>query len=63
MLVQLEKEAEEDKEIYDGMVCWCTTNDADKVKSIDGAEAKLENLETSIEELTALSAKLNNEIA
>ena len=27
MLKQLEKEAEEDEEIYDKMACWCETND------------------------------------
>merc|ERR1719359_902128 len=62
MLVQLEKEAEEDKEIYDGMVCWCTTNDKDKVTAIDDAEARLSDLETSIEELTALSSRLQTEL-
>merc|ERR1719473_1515129 len=62
MLVQLEKEAEEDKEIYDGMVCWCTTNDKDKVTAIDDAEARLSDLETSIKELTALSSRLQTEI-
>merc|ERR1719333_19918 len=62
MLVQLEKEAEEDAEIYDNMVCWCTTNDKDKVKSIDDAEAKIEDLTTKIEELTALAARLTTEI-
>merc|ERR1719217_1508846 len=55
MLVQLEKEAEEDQEIYENMACWCTTNDKEKVKSIDDAEAK-------IEELTALAARLTTEI-
>merc|ERR1719326_2333219 len=62
MLVQLGKEAEEDAEIYDNMVCWCTTNDKDKVKSIDDAEAKIEDLTTKIEELTALAARLTTEI-
>merc|ERR1719379_425449 len=62
MLVQLEKEAEEDAEIYDNMVCWCTTNDKDKVKSTDDAEAKIEDLTTKIEELTALAARLTTEI-
>merc|ERR1719213_418925 len=52
MVVQLEKEAEEDKEIYDAMVCWCTTNDKDKTTAIDDAEARLSDLETSIKELT-----------
>merc|ERR1719262_910860 len=62
MLVQLEKEAEEDQEIYDNMACWCTTNDKEKVKSIDDAEAHIEDLTTEIEELTALSARLGTEI-
>merc|ERR1719333_826334 len=62
MIVQLEKEAEEDAEIYDNMVCWCTTNDKDKVKSIDDAEAKIDDLTTKIEELTALAARLTTEI-
>merc|ERR1719310_2515723 len=57
MLVQLEKEAEEDAEIYDNMVCWCTTNDKDKVKSIDDAEAKIEDLEAEIAKNEAALAK------
>merc|ERR1719281_2315515 len=62
MLVQLEKEAEEDQEIYDNMACWCTTNDKEKTKAIDDAEAKLEDLADQIEALTALSARLGTEI-
>merc|ERR1719158_2516320 len=62
MLVQLEKEAEEDQEIYDSMACWCTTNDKEKVKAIDDAEAKIEDLTTEIEELTALISRLTTEI-
>jgi hypothetical protein len=30
MLKQLEKEAEEDEEIYDQLACWCETNDKEK---------------------------------
>merc|ERR1719158_1900266 len=63
MLKQLEKEAEEDQEIYDNMACWCTTNDKEKTKAIDDAEAHIEDLTTEIEELTALSARLTTEIA
>jgi hypothetical protein len=37
MLKQLEKEAEEDEEIYDKMACWCETNDKEKTKSISDA--------------------------
>merc|ERR1719331_3219008 len=62
MIEALEKEATEDQEIYDNMVCWGTTNDKDKVKSIDDAEARIEDLTTQIEELTALAARLTTEI-
>merc|ERR1719372_41839 len=62
MLKQLEKEAEEDEEIYDKMACWCETNDKEKTKSIADAEARIADLTTKIEELTANSARLNTEI-
>merc|ERR1711920_1049600 len=62
MLKQLEKEAEEDEEIYDKVACWCETNDREKTKAIADAEAKIADLTTKIEELTAASARLNTEI-
>merc|ERR1719178_320245 len=62
MLSQLEKEAAEDEEIYDKMACWCETNDKEKTKSISDAEARISDLTTKIEELTANSARLNTEI-
>merc|ERR1719453_121560 len=62
MLKQLEKEAEEDEEIYDKMACWCETNDKEKTKAIAEAEARIDDLTASIEELTASSARLNAEI-
>merc|ERR1711975_189295 len=62
MLKQLEKEAEEDEEIYDKMACWCETNDKEKTKSIADAQARITDLTTKIEEMTASSARLNTEI-
>merc|ERR1719174_3041247 len=62
MLKQLEKEGEEDEEIYDKLACWCETNDKAKNKAIKDAEAKIKDLTVSIEELTAASARLNAEI-
>jgi len=62
MLTQLEKEADTDKEMNDKMVCWCTTNDAEKTKSISEAEARITDLTAKIEEYTATSARLNSEI-
>jgi len=61
-LKQLEKEADEDEEVYDKMACWCETNDKEKTKSISDAEARISDLTTKIEELTANSARLNTEI-
>merc|ERR1711957_162964 len=52
----------EDEEIYDKLACWCETNDKEKTKSIAEAEARIEDLTTKIEELTAISARLNTEI-
>jgi chromosome segregation ATPase len=63
MLKQLEKEATEDEEIYDKLACWCETNDREKTKSIAEAEARIAGLTTTIEELTATSARLDTEIA
>ncbi|CAK0790289.1 unnamed protein product [Prorocentrum cordatum] len=63
MLKQLETEAETDEEIYDlQMACWCETNEKEKTKSIKEAEARIAQLETKIEEDTALSAKLESEM-
>merc|ERR1719436_88082 len=62
MLKQLEKEAEDDEEIYDKMACWCETNDREKTKAIKDAEAKITALTTKIEEYTAISARLATEI-
>merc|ERR1719238_727054 len=62
MAKQLEKEGEEDEEIYDKMACWCETNDKEKTKAIADAEAHIEDLTTAIEEGSAASARLNTEI-
>merc|ERR1719263_1862278 len=62
MLKQLEKEAEEDEEIYDQLACWCETNDKGKTKSIADAETRIKDLTVQIEELSAASARLNPEI-
>jgi len=62
MIGQLEKEAEEDQDIYDQMGCWCETGLKDKTKSIADAESTISSLTASIEEMTAKSATLTAEI-
>ena len=63
MVSQLEKEAEEDEEVYETMGCWCETNDKAKTKSIADAEQTISDLTAAIEGFTASAAKLNTEIA
>merc|ERR1719272_2916375 len=62
MVGQLEKEAEEDEEVYETMGCWCETNDKEKTKSISDAEQHIADLTAAIEEYTASSARLNTEV-
>merc|ERR1719197_1485788 len=62
MVGQLEKEAEEDEEVYEAMGCWCETNDKEKTKSIADAQQRIADLTAAIEEYTANSARLNTEI-
>merc|ERR1711904_593256 len=62
MQKQLQQEAEEDEEIYEKMACWCETNDKEKTKAIADAEARISDLQTAIETLTATSSRLNTEI-
>merc|ERR1719502_208611 len=63
MVAQLEKEAEEDEEVYESMGCWCETNDKIKTKAIADAEAKIESLVSFIENFAANTARLTVEIS
>jgi len=62
MIGQMEKEAEEDEEVYEQMGCWCTTNDKEKTASIADAESRIGTLTTAIESSAGESARLNTEI-
>merc|ERR1719161_3359497 len=63
MQAELEKEAEEDEEVYEKITCWCDKNDKEKTKAIADAEARIKDLTHSIEELTGASSRLNTEVA
>jgi len=63
MQKQLEKEGEEDEEVYDKVMCWCETNDREKTQAIADGEQRITDLGASIEELTASSARLTAEIS
>lgn len=60
---QLEKEAEEDEEVYDKMACWCSTYDKETTQNIKDAQDKISQLTNNIENYSANSARLNAEIA
>jgi len=62
MSKQLEKEGDEDEDIYDKMACWCETNDKEKTKAIADASSRISDLTTKIEEHTATSSRLSTEI-
>jgi chromosome segregation ATPase len=62
MQKQLAEEAKTDEETYDQLACWCETNDKEKTKAIADAEARIDELNIAIEELTAASVRLNKEI-
>jgi hypothetical protein len=63
MVVQMEKEAQEDEDIYETMGCWCETNDKLKTQSISDSKMRIDALTAAVEEYTANSARLNTEIA
>jgi len=62
MKSQLEKEASKESEMYDQMVCWCETNEKDKVKAIADAEAKDKDLSSEIESRAARFGSVSTEI-
>merc|ERR1719428_392231 len=62
MQSQLEKEAKEDEEMYDKLVCWCETNEKEKTKAIADANHNIVDLTATIESLTAKSSQLETEI-
>lgn len=62
MVTQLEKEAEEDEEVYEAFACWCETNDKEKTKAIADGEQAVSDLTAAIEGFTAQGAKLVAEV-
>merc|ERR1719379_2782653 len=63
MIKQMEREAEEDEEIYDKVSCWCDTNDKEKTQAIADSKDRISMLTHKIEDLGALVGKLTAELA
>merc|ERR1719379_243328 len=57
------KEADEDKDSYEKYKCWCTTNEKEKKEAIAKAEAKIEELQSFIEEAGGTEGQLKTEIS
>merc|ERR1719399_2770104 len=55
-------EKKKDEEIYEKMSCWCEVNDKEKTASVAAAERAIDQLTSTIEEKTELSAQLKGEI-
>jgi len=63
MKTQLEKEAEEDAEMFEKMGCWCETNDKEKTKAIGDAERHITELTAAIEAGTAKVSELETDLS
>jgi len=62
MQKQLQKEAEEDEDAYEQMVCWCETNDKEKTKAVTLAGQRITQLGSDIEAYTAKATQLTTDI-
>jgi len=62
MSVTLQKDMDEDQDLYDKLECWCTDNSASKANAIKTNTEKVAELESTIEELTASSGSLGEKI-
>jgi len=63
METQLQKEADEDAEMFEKMGCWCETNDKEKTKAIADAKRHIDELTAAIEAGTAKSSELDTQLA
>merc|ERR1719169_203091 len=62
MIKQMEKEGEEDEDIYEKMGCWCVTNEKEKKQPIADAQSRITQLTSTIEESAGDSARLKAEV-
>merc|ERR1719201_1955869 len=53
MQVELNKELEDDKAVYEMLTCWCKTNEEEKTKAIEFGESAIDALTAEIGEAAA----------
>lgn len=58
MKVELQRDLEDDKAVHEKLACWCETNEKEKTQAIDVAEARISQLQSSMDESTATILKL-----
>jgi hypothetical protein len=58
MMATLQKDADEDEALYHKLACWCNNGEYEKSEFIEATQAKIAELESTIESLTAKSAEL-----
>merc|ERR1719409_288202 len=62
MQAELQKEADNDEELYDKLVCWCETNEKDKTRAIEIANQMITDYTAAIEETAAKNAQLTTDV-
>jgi len=62
MKVEFEQDFASDGEEYDRVKCWCKKNDDERMKSITDAEARIEDLFSTVKEAASRSGTLKAEI-
>merc|ERR1719326_319117 len=60
MKAELAKEAEDDKAVYELLMCWCKTGVQDKTKAIEMGQAKIEQLTAAMGEAAGKIAELKS---
>merc|ERR1719199_2094886 len=63
MQAELQKEADNDEELYDKLVCWCETNEKEKTRAIEIANQMITDHTATIEETAAKNAQLTTDVA
>merc|ERR1719203_1311361 len=59
----VQAEMDEDEGLYRKLMCWCTDNNWEKSNSIEKSQAKISELESTIESLTGSTAELRQSIS
>jgi len=58
MMKELQRDMDQDESQYKELSCWCSNNTYEKTEAVKASEAKIDELESKIESLTARSSEL-----